>query len=175
MRVFFGLETDSDTRRALADWRDCYAAAAGRAVPAANFHITLAFIGEVDNRQLDTLCRAVDAWEPGPHTKAGKVVLDQVGYWPKPGIYWAGPAQPPPGLAALARKLQHIGGLVGARLEKRLFAPHVTLYRGCTEPPTAPTVLPAITLAYDHFTIFESQMSRQGVSYHALADWALQP
>jgi 2'-5' RNA ligase len=65
--------------------------------------------------------------------------------------------------------------MVGARLEKRLFAPHVTLYRGCTEPPTAPTVLPAITLAYEHFSLFETQMGRQGVSYHALADWALQP
>src|SRR6056297_4324255 len=92
MRIFFGLDIDNDTRRALADWRDRHAVAAGRAVPATNFHVTLAFIGEVDNRQLDALCRAVDAWEPGPDTGAGAILLDQVGYWPKPGIYWTGPS-----------------------------------------------------------------------------------
>ncbi len=171
MRVFFGLELDTDGRRALADWRERYGAAAGRAVPAANFHITLAFIGAVDNRKLDTLCRAVDDWEPD--TGSGEVVLDQVGYWPKPGIYWAGPSQPVLGLAALARKLQHLGGLVGARLEKKSFAPHVTLYRHCTEPPPAPTVPPGVTLAYDRWTLFESHMGRQGVSYQALEHWPL--
>ncbi|MEQ9393630.1 RNA 2',3'-cyclic phosphodiesterase [Haliea sp.] len=175
MRVFFGLNIDTDTRRALADWRDRHGAAAGRAVPAANFHITLAFIGELENRQLDALCRAVDAWKPEPPAGAGEAFLDQVGYWPKPGIYWAGPSQPMPELAALARKLQHVGGLVGARLEKRPFTPHVTLYRGCTEPPPAPDVLPAIPVAYDHFTLFASQMGRQGVSYQALEHWLLGP
>ena len=175
MRIFFGLDIDNDTRRALADWRDRHGAATGCTVPAANFHITLAFIGEVDNRQLDTLCRAVDDRGPGPHTGAGELRLDQVGYWPKPGIYWAGPSQPTPELAALARKLQHAGGLVGARLEKKPFVPHVTLYRGCTEPPPAPAVLPAVTLNYDHFTLFESHVGRQGASYQALEHWHLEP
>lgn len=175
MRIFFGLDIDNDTRRALADWRDRYGVAAGRAVPAANFHITLAFIGEVEDRKLDTLCRAVEAWAPGPDTGAGEILLDQVGYWPKAGIYWAGPSQPAAELAALARKLQHLGGQVGARLEKKPFTPHVTLYRGCTEPPPAPAILPATRLVYDHFTLFESQVHRQGVSYRPLEHWPLQP
>jgi len=174
MRIFFGLDIDNDTRRALADWRDRHAVAAGRAVPATNFHVTLAFIGEVDNRQLDALCRAVDAWEPGPDTGAGAILLDQVGYWPKPGIYWTGPSQAAPELAVLARKLQHLGGQVGARLETKPFAPHVTLYRGCTQPPPAPALPPAIRLVYDHFTLFESQARRQGVSYQVLEHWDLQ-
>ncbi|MEQ9465745.1 MAG: hypothetical protein RJQ10_18940, partial [Haliea sp.] len=69
--------------------------------------------------------------------------------------------------------LQHLGGQVGARLEKKPFAPHVTLYRGCTEPPPAPAAPPAIALAYDHFTLFESHKGRQGVSYHAVEHWPL--
>ena len=161
------------TCRALADWRDRHCFASGRAVPATNFHITLAFVGEVGERQLDTLCRAVDAWEP--NTGAGELILDQTGYWPKAGIYWTGPSHATPELAALARKLQHLGGQFGARLEKKPFAPHVTLYRGCTEPPPAPALLPDIPLVYDHFTLFESKSQSQGVSYHALEHWDLQP
>ena len=171
MRIFFGLELDPDARRALSDWRDRHGVADGRAVPAVNFHLTLAFIGAVDNRKLDTLCRAVDDWNPD--TGFGEAVLDQVGYWPKPGIYWAGPSQPAPALAALARKLQHLGGQVGARLEKKPFAPHVTLYRSCTALPPAPAAPPSVTLAYDHFTLFESHMGRQGVSYRAVEHWPL--
>ena len=47
MRVFFGLELDASTTLAIADWRDRQLACAGRPVPPANFHITLAFIGEL--------------------------------------------------------------------------------------------------------------------------------
>ena len=174
MRVFFALEPDVETQRAIADWRDRFARAEGMPVPAANFHLTLAFVGDVDNRQLDTLCRTLDEREDEVTAEAGALALDQVGFWPGPDIYWMGCSEPVPELASLSRKLQHLGSRVGAKLPRKPFTPHVTLYRRCLLPPPAPVLPPAITLAYNQFALLESVRGRSGVSYHALAAWELQ-
>lgn len=173
MRVFFGLEPDPATQQAIANWRDRYGLAAGRPVPTANFHVTLAFIGEVSDRKLDILCQTVDEHKSGKQFVAGTLLLDQAGFWPGPGIYWLGASRPPPSLNHLARKLQQLGGLVGARLQRKTFTPHVTLYRNCGEPPPAPVSPPAVDLVYDHFTLFESRAGQKNVTYHPLARWDL--
>ena len=173
MRVFFGIEPDSATRLAIADWRDRFGLAAGRPVPVANFHITLAFIGVVSSRHVETLCDAVDAREGATEFVGGRLDLDQVGFWPGPGIYWMGTSEPARQVADLAHKLAHLGGLVGARRKRKTYTPHVTLYRDCNEPPPVPVSPPDIKLVYDHFTLFESRQGRQSVSYHALAQWGL--
>ncbi|QIB66478.1 RNA 2',3'-cyclic phosphodiesterase [Kineobactrum salinum] len=173
MCVFFGLELDSDTKRAVADWRDRYGLAHGQPVPADNFHLTLAFVGEVDHRHLETLTQAVDQWASGYTVGAGRLVLDQAGYWQKQRIYWLGPEQPQLELARLAVKLQNLAGPAGARRQRKLFVPHVTLFRSCAEPPPAPVVAPRIDVHYQHFTLFETLQGRQGVSYRALQHWPL--
>lgn len=173
MRVFFGIEPDPETRLAIADWRDRYGLAAGRPVPPANFHITLAFIGDVSARQLEMLCDKVDNYQQDNAFSVGELMLDLVGYWPAPAIYWMGTSRPPQQLTGLAEKLQHLGGLVGARLKKKTFTPHVTLFRQCSEPPPAPVVYPKIRLAYAHFTLFESKSGREGPLYQPQAEWDL--
>ena len=50
MRLFFGFDLPLDSKTRIAAWRDRFVRADGRSVPAANFHITLAFLGEIDHR-----------------------------------------------------------------------------------------------------------------------------
>jgi 2'-5' RNA ligase len=56
MRAFLGLSPDVKTKLAIELWRNkafpCFYAP----VPAANFHITLAFLGQISPKQLDALC-----------------------------------------------------------------------------------------------------------------------
>ena len=47
MRTFFALELLGKTAIQVSDWRDRQFGPVGRAVPPANFHITLAFIAEL--------------------------------------------------------------------------------------------------------------------------------
>lgn len=173
MRVFFGIEPGLEARQSIADWRDRYGLAAGRPVPPANFHITLAFIGDINDRDLETLCNTIDEHQRGQEFVAGTLALDCVGYWPGPDIYWMGTSREAPQINRLARKLQSLSGRVGARLTRKTFTPHITLYRNCSEPPPAPVVLPDIELAYRQVTLFESKPGRAGVSYHPLAGWDL--
>jgi len=175
MRVFFGLELDTSTTLALADWRDRQFSGAGRPVPAANFHITLAFIGELPEPALERLCLAVDEWLARSTAQGAQFALDHTGYWHKPGIYWLGPLAWPEQLSRLAVKLRGLATSVGGKLDRNPFQPHVTLFRRCSTAPPAPAAIPSLTVTYSHFSLFESRQGKQGVSYHPLQDWELLP
>ena len=173
MRVFFGLELDRKSAMAIATWRDRELSCPGRAVPAANFHITLAFAGELDNARQEQLCLSVDEWLAGSPVSGADLTLDRIGYWPKPGIYWLGCRSFPQQLARLAEKLSGLTARAGGKPGRKSFQPHVTLYRGCTGAPAAPSTVPSIPVSYRHFALFESVAGNSGVSYRVLQDWEL--
>ena len=173
MRLFFGLEPDAACKAAIADWRDRFALSDGRPVPAGNFHITLAFLGDVEERQLEALCSAADALDPGPWPGGLSLRLDRVGFWSSPGIYWLGPSAPVAPLEHLATKLQTLGQRFGARRERRAYTPHVTLYRRCSAPPPSPIVAPALDARFEGFQLFESRRERHGVRYEPVAGWSM--
>ncbi|MCB1689874.1 MAG: RNA 2',3'-cyclic phosphodiesterase [Halioglobus sp.] len=173
MRLFFGLELEPNTTLQIADWRDRQLACAGTPVPPANFHITLAFIGALDDPAIERLCLSVDDWLAQEPVSGAALKLNGTGYWHKPGIYWLGPNTWPEQLTRLAQKLNSLGSAAGARRDRNPFQPHITLFRQCHSAPPATLQAPAITMDYTGFALFESRQGRQGVSYHVLQDWTL--
>lgn len=176
MRTFFALELAADVAMQIADWRDRqFGAGPGRPVPPANFHITLAFVGETAPSSLEQLCESVDASLAGAGVPGGQLQLDTTGYWPKPGVYWLGTETYPAALSQLATGLRQLATRAGARRDRKNFLPHVTLFRNCITAPVAPAEAPAFCAVYGHFTLFESRQGRSGISYHPLQHWELQP
>lgn len=175
MRLFFGLELEQDTALQISDWRDRQFSGIGRPVPPANFHITLAFIGELGAHRLERLYQAVDRLLVDRPLPGGTLTLDHTGYWQKPGIYWLGPRSWPEQLGTLANRLQGVTSAVGAKRDKRRYQPHITLFRRCEDAPPAPAEPPSMALEYSDFALFESRNGKQGVSYHPLQYWQLQP
>jgi 2'-5' RNA ligase len=177
MRVFFALEAPAETRISIGDWRDRHSACDGRPIPVANLHITLAFAGELSDKRIERLCLAADEWQPdaiqGEETGRCQLRLDQVGYWPRPGIYWLGPAQWPQRLTQLSNRLRQAIVAAGGKRDRNNFTPHITLYRRCQNAPPAPTMAPSIDFHCDSFSLFESRQGRSGVSYHSLYEWPL--
>ena len=137
----------------------------------ANFHITLAFLGDLPPYRLETLLSTADRLLEAHSAGNRTIALDQVGYWPKPGIYWAGPASWPDSVTRLSAALRDLTVQFGARRDRAAFQPHVTLFRRCQTPPPAPTEAPALSIAAESVSLFESRQNRGGVSYHSLADW----
>jgi 2'-5' RNA ligase len=173
MRTFFAIAPDAACQRRLDQWRTRALPPLGRSVPAANFHVTLAFIGELDAARMDRLCVAVDAWVARERPPAGSLLLDQVGYWPRPGVYWLGARDCPERLARLARRMRQFAGMVGGRAEKKSFLPHITLFRRVEQPPPAPVDPLTLRVDYDHFGLYESRQGRHGVTYDLLTEWPL--
>lgn len=173
MRLFFGLPTPEGTATEIADWRDRSLRCAGRAVAPANFHITLAFAGEVDTRQADALCNAAEDSLQQLRPAADTLTLDELGYWPKPGILWLGPQHWPQTLTVIAEKLRHAVVTAGGKRDRNPFHPHVTLFRRCESPPQAAVSSPAIPFDYTALALFESRRGKNGMHYHNIGEWRL--
>jgi 2'-5' RNA ligase len=97
----------------------------GKLVPAANLHLTLAFLGEVgDGRaaRLPGIAERVEA-------RAFDMTLDRVGSFAKARVAWAGCERPPAELITLQARLAGELAAAGFTLEERPFAPHLTLAR----------------------------------------------
>ncbi len=126
MRLFFALMPDDALRAALAALgRDLAQSIGGRAVPAHNVHLTLAFLGEVEQGRVPPL-RAMLGVLP---RAAFTLELDRIGEWHHAGVAWIAPSVVPPTLVALHACLD--AALADKRypVEARPFRPHVTLVR----------------------------------------------
>lgn len=165
LRLFFALDPPGRVRAAAAKLQRRLALNA-RPVPLENFHVTLAFLGELPAACLPDL-RGI-AGEAS--FSAGVLRLDRIGWFPRAGVAWLGPDTIPGGLqdfqAALMARLR--GG--GFRLERRRWAPHLTLYRKLRTPPVT-IDFNAITWPVKGFCLMQSTPGDAGPVYRTLARW----
>jgi 2'-5' RNA ligase len=168
-RVFFALWPDDATRGALARLatglrREC----GGRAVPARNLHLTLAFIGNIESDRVSVLrALATDVVAP-----SFAMMLDTVNYWRHNRIVWAGPRECPEALRILVAALGHSLKNNSVSFDHRPYAPHVTLLRNARRAPAAVT-LDKIEWCAQDFALVQS-VHRDGVSeYEVLERWTL--
>ena len=169
-RLFFALWPGAEVQAALAE---AGAAALGRRkarrVAADKLHITLAFLGEVDDRT-QACAESVAASLAG---RAFDLSLDQLGYWGRRGLLWAGPAATPPALSALVADLGAGLEQCGLPQDQRPFRPHVTLARKAPRLPSHQPI-PAIHWPVRRFVLVASRLTPQGAVYPPVGEWSLE-
>lgn len=156
--------------------RDALAAAAealrracgGRAPPARNLHLTLAFLGDVPAAQLPDLMDIAG----GLAAASFELTLDRVGYWRQHRLVWVGPQNCPAALQALAAELADALQARGFDIERRRFLPHLTLLRDARRAP-ATTELGPISWHVQQFALVCSRPAVPGVHYDMVSDWPL--
>ena len=169
MRTFLALAPDADVALAIDDWRTRYWPLAGREVPLQNLHVTLCFLGEVDEGRLERVARALDERVDAP--LGLEIRFDEALWRADRGMTWLVPSAPPEGLAALVKRVRGVAGRAGIRVEKRAFRPHFTLARRIERPPPAPLTSPSFLCRFECVTLFESLLDPGGVRYRELAAW----
>lgn len=125
IRLFAGLSLPESLRRRLALLAGGLPGA--RWTPPENLHLTLRFIGEVD----ETLADDIDAALSGVRSPAFSLELGGLGTFGggrKPHHLWLGAAHAA-GLFALQEKIESALVRAGCPAEGRRFAPHVSLAR----------------------------------------------
>ena len=168
-RLFFGVPVAAPLREALGALADAIAARAqGRAVPVANLHATLAFLGTVPRVRIADL-RAIGDALRAPRCE---VQLDRVGSFRGARVAWIGTAAIPAPLAALQADLARRLGDAGWTLDARPFNLHVTLARHCRAALATDTV-PALAWPVADVALFESIGTTDGPRYEPLAAWPL--
>ncbi len=102
----------------------------GRPVPPANWHITLRFVGRVDEVTYERWLGALDEIS----SEACRVSVQGLGAFPQPRratVLWAGVESA--GLGDLAEAVEEAAQRAGIAAEERPFRPHLTLAR--VRPP----------------------------------------
>jgi 2'-5' RNA ligase len=166
-RLFFALWPDDPLRHALLHWQTRHLPGEARWTHRDDLHLTLHFLGDVDAALVDDLAGIGDQ---APRERFA-LVLDRLGYWPRPRVLWAGPSETPAALLALHRALG--AGLIarGLRIDRRRFVPHVTLARGAVQSP-AELALGPVAWPVRELALVESRPGRVP-AYRPLRRWWL--
>ena len=167
MRLFFALWPDDAVRVELARWsRELHALCGGRATLPGNLHVTLAFLGGVEDAQVAEVERAASEVAP----KTVSLMLDQPGYWKHNRIAWAGASVVPPELEALVSELRGALAKSQIRFDAKSFVSHVTLLRDAREPAPMPALAP-VEWRLDGFALVQSVSLSQGSRYEIRKSW----
>lgn len=179
LRLFVAIEIPLEVRQlvaaAVAPWRERFPR--DRWVPLENWHVTVKFLGSTWPRLVEwvTTCAGEVAAASAPFTSA----VEGLGAFPsvrRARVLWAGLADPPDGMAAIARALDRALEREFAP-EKRAFTPHLTVAR--FEPPVplgedlAAAVVRSEPFAIDRLVLFRSHMRRPAPVYEPLEAFPL--
>ena len=176
MKVFVGVDLSAEARAALAA---CLSEVEvpGKPSPPQNWHITLRYIGAMDEVSLDRLLAGLDEAElGGPFT----IRASGLGAFPTPAratVLWVGLTDGRDRLELLAGAVEDVVDGVGLGREDRPFVGHMTLSR--IRPPVdvrsliAGVELPSIPIPVDEITLFESRQIPGGTQYHPIERFPL--
>ncbi len=134
-RLFIGVPLTEEARRAVEAHlrRTMPDGVPGRPVPAANWHLTLRFLGATRAEQLAAVVRHVSAAELGDGFDVG---FGGLGAFSRPRsarVLWIGLTDGVDRLKALARIAEDAARAAGFAPEEKSFKPHLTLSR--IQPP----------------------------------------
>jgi 2'-5' RNA ligase len=165
-RLFFAVWPDASAAAALADLaRTLAEPLEARPAPGDKIHLTLAFLGEVADADLERAVEAGDAVRADPF----ELALDHVGSFRRAKVAWAGTAQPPGALVALNEELVGVLARLALPFEEREFTPHVTLARKIARPLPRTALPRPISWRAEAFSLVKSAGGR----YENVASWDL--
>jgi RNA 2',3'-cyclic 3'-phosphodiesterase len=175
-RLFVAIDLPEDVKRGVADIGGKLPGA--RWVPMSQLHLTLRFIGEVDDVQF----QAIKAELSGVTVPTFHLALKGVGHFPPgkhPRVLWVGVEGAGP-LLELQQKVEL--ALIGAGVapEERHFSPHITLARLKETPATAVVALEEQHASFrtssfpvEEFYLYSSTLTRDGAIHTREATYPL--
>ena len=179
MRLFIAIDLDSPARAAVVDLqrrlRRSLAPASLKWVRPEQLHVTLVFIGEIDDLRMPAIAEATGADIQLPPFRLG---FGNPGVFPPAGaphVLWVGVAEGAHAVVDLQRRMaQRIEG-VGVASSERVFQPHLTLARWPNGRPSdrqrvaagGAAAIPSVLV--EAVTLYQSRLSSSGAVHLALA------
>lgn len=168
MRLFFAAFPDGETRRLIASAAAALELGDGaRRVPCENYHLTLAFVGEVTNAQAASLRTIGPARVP-----AFTVRFDTCEHWPRSEVIVIAANECPPALLDLQCTLRAALARQDIALDPRPFRPHVTIARKVVQAPVQ-QAMSEFLWQVTAFQLVRSARSDAGSAYTVLERWSL--
>ncbi|OYV39287.1 MAG: 2'-5' RNA ligase [Acidocella sp. 20-61-6] len=176
MRLFVALDLPWEVKEELSDLS--FNLPGARWVPTDNFHLSLRFIGEANRLQAEEIDLALATLRG----RSFLFSLSGLGWFEKSGrasCLWAG-VERNEHLTKLQAKVETALHRIGLPPDRRRFTPHVSLAR-LDQPANEKitgfiqgnSLFRAEPYAVDRFTLFSSQLGKEGSAYTAEADYGL--
>ena len=169
MRTFLSLTPDAGTSMAIEKWCSLCWPGQSRKIPMQNYHVTVAFFGDITKAQLLAIEEGLDLLEH----PAFELLFDEVRYLPDPSVLWLGVCQVPAAANHLADKCKTIANRGSIRVASRRYQPHLTLARKITFPPSMPLIEPNFAAHFTSLQLMQSHRERSGARYVELNSWKL--
>ncbi|GAA6180184.1 RNA 2',3'-cyclic phosphodiesterase [Shimia sp. NS0008-38b] len=177
MRAFVGIPLIGSEADQLLDVQDRLSV--GRAVPAANLHVTLAFLDDQPVEQLEMLHEELELIR----LPSFEMILKGIDIFGSAKSRSLGLlVSPDPVLMDLQARVVRGALRVGIKTEKRRFRPHVTLCRFRDAQHAPDKIQGAISrgahfemwpIAVSEFALFRSALTSEGAVYDVLSDYPL--
>ena len=132
MRAFIAIELSEEIKETLAQIQSHlkYSGADVKWITPGNIHLTLKFLGEIDEKKCEGIKAALD--EIAKSTKPFEISLKDIGAFPKidyPRVIWVGLDKGAKESTDLAKKIDEALAKLGFQEETRPFAAHLTIGR----------------------------------------------
>ena len=176
MRCFLGIPVEHHLALALLDQRDRGMVALGNAqarpVLARNFHLTLAFLGDISRDRANLLGQRLGAVCAGCASFVQP--LDRVHLFPSPqGRLLVAEGRPVAALLRLRERLDLLLESVQVPVETRPLRPHITLVRSALASVPGPDWALDLAMPVTEVVLFESVQDTHGSSYRVCVTAAL--
>jgi 2'-5' RNA ligase len=169
-RLFFALWPHAQTRsKIVAQTLDFVTHSKGRAIPEANLHVTVSFLGSIANERL---AEVKAAGSEVANVPAFELTFDRIESVRRSRILWLTADAPTP-LLELVRRLQNKALSQQPQSRREEFIAHVTLARDVQRLNREMHIEP-IQWAADELVLVESQRGPSGSAYSILDRWPLQ-
>lgn len=170
--MFFGIALDHDdtlavarvAARCRAEHED------GKWVPPANYHVTLQYIGEVDEATVGSLVKMLDSMQEAAETFDWFCDRIDTFMGRRGTVLWFGSMEPQP---AFDRMREALLEKLDSGQAEDVFTPHITLGRK-TAPRSELLVMP-LRMRMDNVTLFESTRTDGNLVYRPIASRKLKP
>jgi 2'-5' RNA ligase len=167
--LFFATFPDTETRRRIAAVAHALELAPpSSVVPSENFHLTLAFVGELPETKLPTLLKIGAA----QRARAFTLRFDAYEYWPDSRLVVAAVREYPTALGQLWRELRATLAKHGLALALQPLRAHVTLARKVSQAPV-PQAMSAFDWTVRGFSLMQSTTAAARAIYTVLDTWPL--
>lgn len=183
MRTFIAIEIPSEIKAAIADLQTRLRSAGADVnwTKPENLHLTLNFLGEVDEKRIVEVEKAcVDlAAEFQPFTLS----LSDTGAFPntrQPRVLWAGLSGETGNVVEMHRRLDERLALIGFKREEKRFHPHLTIGRLKSNKKTRELLalvdahrLPELSFEVAEIVLMKSELHPAGAEYTPMARFHL--
>ena len=173
-RIFFALWPEQATRDALkktthTDITHYLKTNQARKVPVHNWHLTLAFVGNVSDETV------AGCLQQGSQIVADSfsLTLNRFAYFEQPQVVWLGCDQIPNAWYDLVNRLNEVLAVCGYQPDRNHPLPHMTVLRKAKQP-MAVTQFKPVTWKVSEFALIESTTTDKGTHYSVVQHWPLQ-